>query len=164
MDCIIFQLKFILNLAVILIFALSFTWRLTYAVLSLLGRSLDGSHMYFLFLGNNRQHMSICAKRISSWARKVLGVAKAHMSPSTFWGAVVSKHFELVFPLCPSCRQVTGMSFYPIVFYLHYYYRFGPGFNTTYLICWQVSNIDLCKVFDIFWAVGQIVPKVFMQY
>ena len=40
----------------------------------------DGSHATFLFLGNNRQHQPVCAKTISSWVRKVLCVAKAHMS------------------------------------------------------------------------------------
>ena len=32
-----------------------------------------------LFLGNNLQHMSVCANAILSLVRKVLGVAKAHM-------------------------------------------------------------------------------------
>ena len=40
----------------------------------------DGSHVTSLLLGNNRQHRPVCAKTISSWVRKVLGVAKAHMS------------------------------------------------------------------------------------
>ena len=40
----------------------------------------DGSHMTSLFLGNNRQHWPVCAKTISSWVRKVLCVAKAHVS------------------------------------------------------------------------------------
>ena len=40
----------------------------------------DGSQVTSLFLGNNRQHRPVCAKTISSWLRKVLGIAKAHMS------------------------------------------------------------------------------------
>ena len=36
----------------------------------------DGSRGTSLFLGNNRQHQPVCAKTISSWVRKVLGVAK----------------------------------------------------------------------------------------
>ena len=40
----------------------------------------DGSHVTSLFWGNNRQHQPVCAKTISSWVRKVLDVAKAHMS------------------------------------------------------------------------------------
>ena len=40
----------------------------------------DGSRVTSLFLGNNRQYCPGCAKTISSWVRKVLGVAKAHMS------------------------------------------------------------------------------------
>ena len=43
--------------------------------------------MTSLFLGNNRQHRLVCAKTISSWVRKVLCVAKAHMSPHSLWGA-----------------------------------------------------------------------------
>ena len=38
--------------------------------------------MYSLLLGNNRQHTPVSAKTISSWTWKVLGIAKAHMSPS----------------------------------------------------------------------------------
>ena len=41
----------------------------------------------FCFLGNNRQHRLVCAKTISSWVRKVLCVAKAHMSPGSLQGA-----------------------------------------------------------------------------
>ena len=40
----------------------------------------DGWCVTSLFLGNNRQHWTVCAKTISSWVRKVLCVAKAHMS------------------------------------------------------------------------------------
>ena len=40
----------------------------------------DGSGVTSQFLGNNRQHMSTCAKTISSRLRKVLCVAKACMS------------------------------------------------------------------------------------
>ena len=42
------------------------------------------------FLGNNRQHWLVCAKTISSWVRKVLGVAKAHMSPGSLRGVAAS--------------------------------------------------------------------------
>ena len=55
-----------------------------------LWKKLEGSRVYSLFLGNNRQHMLVCAKKISSWVRKVLDIAKAHMSPTTFWGVEVS--------------------------------------------------------------------------
>ena len=43
-----------------------------------------------LFLGNNRQHQPVCAKTISSWVRKVLCVAKAHMSLGSLWGVAAS--------------------------------------------------------------------------
>ena len=46
----------------------------------------DGSRVTSLFLGNNRQHRPVCAKTIFSWVRKVLGVAKAHMSLGSLWG------------------------------------------------------------------------------
>ena len=46
--------------------------------------------MTSLFLGNNRQHRPVCAKTISSWVRKVLCVAKAHMSPGSHWGVTAS--------------------------------------------------------------------------
>ena len=50
----------------------------------------DGLHVTSLFLGNNRQHRPVCAKTISSWERKVLCVAKAHISPGSLWGATAS--------------------------------------------------------------------------
>ena len=50
----------------------------------------DGSRVTSLFLGNNRQHQPVCAKTFSSWVRKVLGVAKAHMSPGSHWGVAAS--------------------------------------------------------------------------
>ena len=50
----------------------------------------DGSRVTSLFLGNNRQRQPVCAKTISSWVRKVLCVAKAHMSPCSLWGVAAS--------------------------------------------------------------------------
>ena len=50
----------------------------------------DGSCVTSLFLGNNRQLWPVCAKTISSWVRKVLCVAKAHMSPGSLWGVATS--------------------------------------------------------------------------
>ena len=44
----------------------------------------------FSFLGNNRQHRPVCIKTISSWVRKVLCVAKAHMSLGSLQGAAAS--------------------------------------------------------------------------
>ena len=41
------------------------------------------------FLGNNSQHMTVYAKD-SSWLWKVLGIAKAHLSPGTLCRAVMS--------------------------------------------------------------------------
>ena len=46
----------------------------------------DGSHVTSLVLGNNRQHWPVFAKTISSWVRKVLCVAKAHISVGSLLG------------------------------------------------------------------------------
>ena len=46
--------------------------------------------MTSLFWGNNRQHQPVCAKTISSWVRKVLGVAKVHMSLGSLSGVAPS--------------------------------------------------------------------------
>ena len=50
----------------------------------------DGSPVTSLFLGNNRQHRPVCVKTIFSWVRKVLCVAKAHMSPCSLWGGAAA--------------------------------------------------------------------------
>ena len=39
----------------------------------------NGSQVSSLFIGNHRQHMSLCAKMISSWVRKIISIAKAHV-------------------------------------------------------------------------------------
>ena len=50
----------------------------------------DGSCVISLFLGNNMLHRPVYAKTISSLVRKVICVAKAHMSPSSLWGVAAS--------------------------------------------------------------------------
>ena len=50
-------------------------------------KKTDGLHVTFLFWGNNRQHRPVCAKTISSWVRKVLCVAEAHISLCSAWEA-----------------------------------------------------------------------------
>ena len=45
-------------------------------------KKLTGSWLSSLFTGNDRQHMAVCAYTIS-WARKVLSIAKVHMSLGT---------------------------------------------------------------------------------
>ena len=45
---------------------------------------------FCFFLSNNRQHSPVCAKTISSWVRKVLCVAIAHMSLGSLQGAAAS--------------------------------------------------------------------------
>ena len=49
----------------------------------------DASHVTSLFLGNSKQHQPVCAKTISSWVRKVLCVATAHMSLGSLWGLLL---------------------------------------------------------------------------
>ena len=63
----------------------------------------DGSRVTSLFIGNNRQHRHVCAKTISSWVRKVLCVAKAHM----FSG--------LSLVGCSFCSLVAGVSLVSIL-------------------------------------------------
>ena len=46
--------------------------------------------MTSLFLDNNRQDRTVCAKTISSWVWKVLSVANAHMSLGSLWGVAAS--------------------------------------------------------------------------
>ena len=84
---VIFPLRFVLSLTPVLIFVLFFIWRLIADVLNPFRKKPDGSRVTSLFLGNNRQHRPVCAKTISSWVRKVLCVAKAHMSPGSLQGA-----------------------------------------------------------------------------
>ena len=43
-------------------------------------KRLDGFQQTSRFLVNNRQHMPVCAKIISSWVRKVLSMAQTHIS------------------------------------------------------------------------------------
>ena len=50
-------------------------------------KKANRSGVTFLFLDGNRQHRPVSTKTISSWLRNVLCVAKAHMSPGSFWGA-----------------------------------------------------------------------------
>ena len=44
-----------------------------------------------LFLGNNRQHMTVCSKMVSSLVKKLSTVAKANMSVSTLQAVAASK-------------------------------------------------------------------------
>ena len=57
-------------------------------------KKLEGFHMTFPLIGNNGQHMP--AKMINSWSRKVLSMAKTHMSIGTLWGVVPCA--ALIFP------------------------------------------------------------------
>ena len=119
----------------------------------------DGSCVTSLFLGNSREHQPVCAKTISSWVRKVLCVAKAHMSLGCLWGLLLLQPWQLVFPQWPSCRQVTGPKFLHqlgTISPLHYYYRLAPGLC---IACWARSSPGKCQTLTytqscICWAVG----------
>ena len=64
--------------------------RLIWDILNHLGES-QMDHIWLLyFLGNNRQHWPISAETNSSWVRKVLCVAKAHMALCSLWGVATS--------------------------------------------------------------------------
>ena len=43
-----------------------------------------------LFVGNNRQHILVCAKIISSWEKNIGSTAKAHVTLGTLHSGVVS--------------------------------------------------------------------------
>ena len=88
-DQVIFLLRFALSLIPMLIFSL-FYLKACLRHTEPFRKKLDGLWLSSLFLGNTRQHRLVCAKTISSWVRKVLCVAKAHMSPGSLWGAAAS--------------------------------------------------------------------------
>ena len=110
-----------------LIIALSFIWRLTYIVLSLLERSHMDSMCTLLFLVNNQQYIPVGPKMISSWLMTALCVPKALLALSKLLQCTWL--FWLVFSWCPSCMQMTRPEFLPIqtFFYLHHCYRWAQG-------------------------------------
>ena len=77
-------IRFVLSLILMLIFAQFFDLKAYLRCTESFRMKPDGSHVTSLFLGNNRQHRPVCAKTISSWVRKILCVAKAHMSLGSF--------------------------------------------------------------------------------
>ena len=80
--------RFVLSLTPMLIFGLFFYLKAYLRCTGPFRKKSDGSYVTPSFLGNNRQHKPVCAKTISSWVRKVLCVAKAHMSPGSLqWAA-----------------------------------------------------------------------------
>ena len=82
------------------------------------------------FLGNNRQHWSVCAKTISSWVWKFLSVAKAHMSLGSLWGVAASAALAAGVSLVTILQagDWTRVSTPARHFlYLHNYYGSAPG-------------------------------------
>ena len=105
-------------------------------------KTSDGAWVCYLFLCNNRQHMPVGAKMISSWVRKIWVLQRliCLLLPS-----IMLQSWQLLFPWCSSYRLVTGPKFLPqpdIIFYQHHYYQLAPGFDN-----------DLYKVWHICWAV-----------
>ena len=74
-------------------------------------RKSDGSWVYFLLLGNNRQHILGCTK-ISFWIRKILIIAKAYMSLEYSQRCCGICNFgSHLFPWCQPCRHMTWPEF-----------------------------------------------------
>ena len=92
--------------------------------------------MTSLFWGNNRQHQPVCAKTISSWVRKVLSVAKAHMSLGSLWGvaasAALAAGVSLVTILQAGDWTRVSTPARALFLYLHYYYRLAPGLHAAF--------------------------------
>ena len=82
--------------------------------------------MTSVFLGNSRQHRPVCAKTISSWIRKVLCVAKAHLQV-LLGAAALTAGVSLVSILQAGdgARVSTPARHF---FHLHHYYWLAPGF------------------------------------
>ena len=132
---VIFPLRFILSLIPMLIFVLFFIWRLIWDVLNHFRMKPDGSHVTSLFLGNNRQHRPVCAKTISSWVRKVLCVAKAHMSLGSLWGAAASAALAAGVSLVSILQAGDWARVSTLARHyfstLHYYCGYAPGLCTA---------------------------------
>ena len=51
-------------------------------------KKLEGPWVFSLFLGYKGQHLTVCAKMISSWVRKVLSISRTQRSMGTFLGVL----------------------------------------------------------------------------
>ena len=111
-DQVIYHLKFTVNLILLWIIALCFTQRLTYTVLSLLGRSQTDLICTLCFGVTIGSTLPVCVKTISSSVWKVL-VSQRHTYPSTSMVLWCLQPVWLVFPWCPFCRPVTGLESLP---------------------------------------------------
>ena len=97
---VIFPHRFILlSLTPMLIFVLFFYLNIYLRCTEPIRMKPDGLHVTSFFLSTNRQHRPVCAKTISSWVRKVLCVAKAHMSPDSLWRPAASAALVAGVPL-----------------------------------------------------------------
>ena len=78
--------------------------------------------------------MSVCAKIIYSWVRKVLDTAKAHTSLGTFQGAAMLAAFVALVSLVFILQAGHYQSFYPgqtLHFNMYHYYKSAPGSHTA---------------------------------
>ena len=131
---VIFLLRFVINLIPVLIFALYFYLKAYLQCPEPFSKVPDESHVTFLFLGNNRQHRPVCAKIISSWVKKVLYIAKAHVLGSV-WEAATSAAKAAGVSLVSILQMVTGQEFLhqlDTIFHLYHYYRFALGFCAVF--------------------------------
>ena len=130
---VIFPLRFILSLTPMLIFALFFIWRLIWDVLKHFGWSQMNCVWLSFLGGNNRQHRPVCAKTISSWVRKVLCVAKAHVSRLPLGGCSCSSWCFLVSILQAGDWAQVSTPATTLLFPLYYYYGSALG---LYIVCY----------------------------
>ena len=98
-------------------------------------KKLDGSVESSLFIGNNRHHILLCGKMISSWVKKVLIIAEAHTFPGTLHGVAASA--DLVAWVSLVSIQEPGD--FPrvsiqgqLVSKIYHYHRLAPGFSTAW--------------------------------
>ena len=94
-------LQFVLNHILMLIFVL-LVWFKAYLICTgSFRKKPDGLLVSSVITGNNKQHMPVCAKMISSWVREVLNIAKA---------CYVSGHFSACCGICNTgCQCFPGV-------------------------------------------------------
>ena len=134
-------------------------------------KKLNGYGETSLFFGNNRLHIPVCDRMISSWARKVLSMAMACMSLCTLQGVAASAALMAgvslmsIMPAGDLARISTPARHY-FSTYITTTDQHQDSVQHSVLglrelsTCELVSNIDLCKVLQICWAVVALsVPR-----
>ena len=108
---VILLLRSILSLTPMLILALFFYLKTYLRCTGPYRMKPNGSCVTSLFFGYQYAAQACLHKNHSSWVRKVLCVAKVHMSLGSLQGPAASAALAAWIPWCPSCRQVTGPMF-----------------------------------------------------